>query len=190
MEEAGHAVANVGYASLMRPLDTHVATTARVVAALAEDGAEEIHFVAHSLGGFVARRLSAEGLIGGARLGRIVLLAVPNGGAALADRLKDFPPYKAITGACGQAVTTRGASAVPIPNAEIFVVAGGNGKRGYNPMLPDDNDGIVTVAETRLGEAETDFLRVSCFHTSIMLSQTVIAATRIFIAAGEVAAGE
>lgn len=190
MEDAGHAVANIGYASLLRPLDSHVATAARAAAVLAADGAEKIHFVGHSLGGFVARRLSAEGLMAGARVGRIVLLAVPNKGAALADCLKNFPPYKAITGACGQAVTTRAASAVPVPDAEILVIAGGNGKRGYNPMLRGDNDGIVTVAETRLGEAEADFLRVPSLHTSIMLRQDVIAATRAFIATGKASASE
>lgn len=70
------------------------------------------------------------------------------------------------------------------------MVAGGNGKRGYNPMLAGDNDGIVTVAETRLGEAETDFLRVPSLPTSIMLRQDVIAATREFIATGRASAND
>jgi pimeloyl-ACP methyl ester carboxylesterase len=184
LEDAGHTVANVGYASLVRPLDNHMSTVACVAAALAADGAEDIHFVGHSLGGLVARSVAAQGTLAGARVGRLVLLASPNQGSVFADRLKNFSIYKALTGACGQSVTTIQATKIAVPDADMLVVAGGNGKRGYNPLLPGDNDGIVAVSETRLGEAETAFQLIRCLHTTTMLHEAAIRAARDFIANG------
>lgn len=184
---AGFAVANVGYASLLGSPGDHARRVAQVVASLADDGAREVHFVTHSLGGLVARRLCADGLPG-ARVGRLVLLAAPNRGAAIAERLSGFGPYRVLSGPCGLAVTPAGAAALPVPDAEILVVAGGNGGRGYNPLLGGDNDGVVKVCETRLGDAEAGFLLVRRPHTTIMLCPRVTTAALGFIDTGRASA--
>jgi hypothetical protein len=81
-------------------------------------------------------------------------------------------------------LTTVGSAAIPIPARPFLVIAGGNGRRGFNPLLEGDNDGIVTVAETRLGAAEAGFAHVAAIHTVLPLRRDVIAATLAFLAAG------
>jgi hypothetical protein len=64
------------------------------------------------------------------------------------------------------------------------VIAGGkNDDRGWNPFLVGDDDGVVTVEETRLPGA-TDFLLVERAHTFIMRAPEVVEATRNFLLTG------
>jgi hypothetical protein len=51
-------------------------------------------------------------------------------------------------------------------------------------LLNGDNDGIVTVTETRLGIAETDFLLLPSIHTTLPMRRDTIAATLGFLACG------
>ncbi|MEZ5950005.1 MAG: hypothetical protein R3C12_12485 [Planctomycetaceae bacterium] len=49
------------------------------------------------------------------------------------------------------------------------IIAGGRGGHtwGFNPLLPGDDDGTVTVASTRLDGA-SDFLLVPTLHMGLM----------------------
>ena len=72
-------------------------------------------------------------------------------------------------------------SAPPIPFA---IIAGGRGdKEGYNPLLPGDDDGVVTVDETLLVGARA-FLRVDAVHTVIMNHPQTIAEVLRFLEGG------
>jgi len=141
------------------------------------------------LGGLVVRTLLARQ--GDAwrtrlRLGRIVMLAPPSQGSAVAETLKDFMPFEWLAGPSGQDVTASGVEAerIPVPPCEFGVIAGGkNDDRGWNPLLVGDDDGVVTVEETRLPGA-TDFLLVERAHTFIMRAPEVVEATRNFLLAG------
>jgi pimeloyl-ACP methyl ester carboxylesterase len=179
--EAGFMTANAGYPSLRQPLAVHAARIAGIAVGLAEDGAATIHLVGHSLGGLVARRVMADKAVAP---GRLVTIGAPNQGALLADRLQTCAAYRRVFGACGEEVSRAAAGRLPIPETEIGVIAGGNGAHGYNPFLDGDNDGVVTVAETRLGAREADFLLVPTFHTVLMNHRHVIAGTMSFLSAG------
>jgi hypothetical protein len=69
-----------------------------------------------------------------------------------------------------------------VPNAEIAVIAGGTGRRGYNPFLPGDNDGIVMVEEARLPGAQ--FRIMPCLHTFLPSQPAVRQAALGFIGTG------
>lgn len=185
---AGWVVANVGYPSLRRTLDDHANTVRGIARAMHADGAREIALVGHSLGGLVARTAAAGAATDGWLLGRIVLLGSPAQGSAVAQALKDFAPFRMIAGDCGQAVTPLRATRVPVPATEIAVIAGGNGKAGYNPFLDGDNDGLVTVAETRLPGTETDFLLLRSLHATLPLQREAVAATIRFLDTGRLGA--
>jgi len=185
----GWAVANLGYASLRRSLDDHAEAASRVAMALTEDGASDVSFIGHSLGGLVARLAMAKAGVLGWKPGRLVLIGSPARGAALADTMSSFAPYRTLTGACGQTVTVAGASDVAIPSCVgIGVIAGGTGGRGFNPLLDGDNDGVVTVAEARMPGAEDAFLRVRALHTPLAAKTETVAAAMTFLSHGRLAA--
>jgi pimeloyl-ACP methyl ester carboxylesterase len=177
-------VANVGYPSLRRPLDHHADAVRGVARAMHTDGAREIALVGHSLGGLVARAAADGAAEDGWPLGRIVLLGSPAQGSSVAHALRDFAPFQIIAGDCGQALTPHHAVRVPVPATEIAVIAGGSGKSGYNPFLDGDNDGVVTVAETRLPGMEADFLILRSLHARLPLQRDAIAATVRFLDTG------
>ncbi len=185
---AGWAVANVGYPSLRRPLEDHAEAVRHVARALHDDGARQVALVGHSLGGLIALTAAAHAARDGWPLGRIVLIGSPAQGSAIANRMKNFPPFRLLAGDCGQAVTPAEAAKIPIPPAEIAVIAGGNGRRGFNPFLKGDNDGIVSVAETRLPGAETDFLLLPAVHTMLPRRRATAAATLRFLESGRLGA--
>ena len=95
-----------------------------------------------------------------------------------------MPGYTLITGACGQSVTPSGAARIPVPAAEIGILAGGTGGFGFNPWLGEDNDGLVRVTETRLDGAETDFRLVHSFHAVMPKNRDVVLATAAFLMTG------
>src|SRR6185295_16742640 len=108
---------------------------------------EKIHFVTHSMGGLVVRTYLAR--YGSDRVGRIVMIATPNLGAELADRLHGTGLYRVFLGPAGQQLTgdAQGfVAGLAIPEVPFGVIAGGRGnERGYNPLIAGDNDGTVSV---------------------------------------------
>ena len=84
-----------------------------------------------------------------ARFHRFVMLAPPNQGALLADdvrRQRRCSRRSPATRANNSAATGPSwKNAWPRPTFEFGIIAGGKGNdKGYNPMLPGDNDGVIT----------------------------------------------
>lgn len=177
----GWTVANLSYPSLTQPFDAHVAQVHGVIDGLNEAGITDIRFACHSLGGLIARAVMAERDLAC----RAVLLGSPNQGAVMAEALGRYRAFHSVFGPCGRALEPANKQAIPIPQrAEMAVIAGGNGRRGYNPLLTGDNDSIVTVAETRLPGYEADFTLLPSLHISLPLRSDVIAATLSFLETG------
>jgi triacylglycerol lipase len=150
----------------------------------AVDPTAKIHFVAHSLGGIVLRQyLSNHGI---KNLGRVVMLAPPNQGSELADRLKDNFLYRLATGPAGQELGT-GDSSLPRQlgpvDFELGVIAG---DRSLNPLfsswIPGPDDGKVSVQSARISGA--DFLLVHHSHTWMAWSPQVNSAIAGFLQSG------
>lgn len=149
-------------------------------------GAGQIHFVTHSLGGIVLRQYLAERPI--ENLGRVVMLAPPNQGSELADKLKPNALYRFFTGPGGQQLGTDAASLprqLPPADFDLGVVAG---DRSLNPLfsnyLPGPDDGKVTVASTRLAGMR-DFLVVHHSHTWLAWTRPVTIAVKQFLKSGQ-----
>jgi hypothetical protein len=70
------------------------------------------------------------------------------------------------------------------PPFEFGILAGGKKDgRGYNPLLPGDDDGVVTVDSTRLAGAR-DFRIVPALHSFFMNDPKIHELTRRFLAHG------
>lgn len=189
-EKGGFAVFNMSYASTQDDVAAHAAALDRVLRGL--DGIEEVHFVAHSMGNIVVRHYlhghaRADGRPADARIKRFVMLAPPNHGSLLAYAAGENVVFQALTGEAGQELGRAWAQLeekLAVPRVEFGVIAGGRGDdKGFNPLLPGDDDGTVTVAGTRLAGAR-DFAVVPVMHSFIMADGQVLDYTLRFLREG------
>ncbi len=182
LEADGYEVARITYPSTRRALEDHAAQLAGILDRA--EGVAEVSFVTHSLGGLVVRALLArEGDAWRERiaLGRVVMLAPPSQGSAVADSMKDFLPFEWLAGPVGQELALRDGSLVPPPPCAFAIVAGGKGDdKGWNPLLEGDDDGVVTVEETRL-EGAAEFHVVKRMHTWLMRAPEVVEVVSEFL---------
>jgi len=174
-EQGDYSLINVGYASTRRSLDDHAQSLARVIDSL--KGATEIDFVCHSLGNLVVRRYLGEANHDqpkwkpDPRIRRIVMLGPPNNGARFAQLFKDNKLYAVVAGPSGKQLSESWDEAqklLAVPQVEFGILAGGKiGKVPTNPLVPGDDDWLVSVEETRLPGAR-DFRVVPCLHGELM----------------------
>ena len=115
------------------------------------------------------------------------MLGVPNRGAQMADRMKQVLLYRAILGPAGQQLVSDPEGFIaklPTPDFEFAVLAGGRrNTTGFNPLVPGDDDGTVSVASTRLPGA-ADFAVVECLHSFLVRHAGAIDYTARFLKTG------
>jgi hypothetical protein len=183
-EQGDFTCVDVTYASTRRTLDEHAQSLARVLEHLS--GAEEIHFVCHSLGNLVVRRYLGEADSDeprwkpDPRIQRMVMLGPPNNGAQLAGLIarivQEAQWAQWLAGPSATALALEWDEArklLATPPFPFGIVAGGCGDdRGLNPWLKGDDDMVVCVEETRLPGA-ADFRLVNCRHGALMSDATV-----------------
>jgi pimeloyl-ACP methyl ester carboxylesterase len=146
-------------------------------------GAARLNFVAHSLGGLVVLRMLERAAQ--LRIGRIVLAGTPCGGSCAARCLVRLPVGRALLGhslsewlGCEQPL-------LPFPY-DIGVIAGRLGI-GLGRLVAHDmerpNDGVVSVAETRLPQMR-DHIVLNVNHTGMLFSPAVVQQICEFIRRG------
>lgn len=148
--------------------------------------APSLHFVTYSLGGLLVRGYLAEDRP--RNLGRVVMIAPPNGGSELVDTFGDNPAFAKIFGEVGQALGTA-EHALPrrlgVPDFEFGVIAG---TRALHPaswfLIPGESDGTVAVENTKL-PGMADFITLPHSHTFIMNSKRCAHQTRYFLESGQ-----
>ncbi len=123
------------------------------------------------------------------RLGRVVMLGTPNGGSEIADRLKNFLPYRAFFGPAGQQLGTRRDADIdallPPVNYPVGIIAG---NRSIYPitsvMLPKPHDGRVSVENTRL-DGMADHIVIGASHPWLVRNGEAIEQTIAFLKGGQ-----
>ena len=183
----GYRVVNLTYPS--RTCSVEALTRDFFAPLVAAQGAARLNLVTHSMGGIVLRcYLRAYPL---PNLGRVVMLAPPNSGSELADRLKTTWYYRKVNGPAGQQLGLAGLPCTlgpwPAGAGELGIIAG---DRSLNPLfsswLPGPNDGKVTVERTRLA-GMTDFIVLPHTHTWMAWRAPVIAQVQAFLRQGRFA---
>ena len=172
----GYDVRNLGYPSRRAPIERLAEDVGHRIVAIATEGAS-VDVVTHSMGGIVLRSAVALGIVPADALRRVVMLAPPNQGSALADRLRDLRIYRFATGPAGQQIGTDDESVprrLPPPPFELGIIAG---RRSNNPLfahvLAEESDGKVTVASAHL-DGMRELVVVDRAHTFIMWAPDVL----------------
>ena len=182
----GFTVVNVDYPSRVARIE--VLSEQTITAALerrALQGCPKIHFVTHSMGGILLRQYLANHTE--PRLGRVVMLAPPNQGSEVVDRIGSWKLFQWVNGPAGREL---GTSSRALPNRlgrvefECGVIAGDRSINGINSlMIPGRDDGKVSIARTRV-EGMKDHLIVHATHPGIMKHPVAIQQTVRFLKTG------
>jgi hypothetical protein len=183
---AGFKVRNVDYpsrtASIQQLADDAIG---RAADECRREGATEIHFVTHSMGGILVRSHLARHSI--PLPGRVVMLAPPNQGSEIVDRLGRLFLFKWINGPAGNELGT-GDHSTPKrlgpANFPVGIIAGDRSVNWINSLLiPGCDDGKVSVERTRL-EGMTDHIVVHAAHPFIMKKGEAVRQTIRFLGTG------
>ena len=186
LQQEGFSTANVDYPSSTEPIEVLAPmVVGEGLAKCRQTGATRIHFVTHSLGGILLRYAHAQEPI--PDLGRVVMLGPPNQGSEVIDTMRNWPGIGIISGVAGLQLGTD-ANSIPSQlgpvDFELGVIAGtGTTNPFMSAMLPDEDDGKVTVARTQV-EGMDDFEIVSNSHFAMMKSDDVIADAIRFLRTG------
>jgi hypothetical protein len=187
LERAGYQVVNLRYPSRRFTVE-QLAEEYLDKAVAAQSQAPRIHFVTHSLGGIVLRDYLAGHAM--TNLGRAVMLAPPNHGSELADRLKKCAAGRWILGPAGCQLGT-GAAELPErlgpARFPLGVIAADSAlHRWLCRLFPGPNDGKVSVQSAQL-DGMADFLVVPGSHTWIMWRAGVLRQVLGFLEKGNFA---
>jgi len=194
LDAAGYRVLNPTYPTRAIPFE-QIATKWLPDFLATHDAASapRLHFVTHSMGGIVVRLWLHENPAP-ANLGRIVMIAPPNQGSEIPDRLRRNPLTRRLIGINGARLgtdseslpvrLTRSPKAFPA-NAGLGIIAG---NRWLNPLfLPwfkGETDGTVSVASTRLAGMR-DHIVMPHSHTGILARAAVSAQVIAFLRDGK-----
>ncbi|MCP3915917.1 MAG: hypothetical protein GY711_10215 [bacterium] len=181
LTQAGFATARLSYASTRAGVAAHADRLTNLLDALT--GVERVSFVTHSLGALVVRESLARRAAWGDRLalGRLVMIAPPSRGSAMARALLQVPGTAVLLGPSARDCARAAFPPPPLPFATIAAVRGDG--RGWNPILVGDDDGIVAEHETHL-RGEDDWMAVRGVHTFVMQDPDTVGATLRFLEHG------
>lgn len=172
LRKAGYNTINISYPSCRYNIQQ---LAAFVHERLEKEGVwynkKPVHFVTHSMGGLVTRCYldNYKNNITPSQIGRVVMIAPPNGGSEVADLLQSFPPYRWLFGKAGQELSTAFQSAHTIqPYYDLGIIAG---TLGWPYILGSltirgQHDGRVSVDKTKL-DGMKDHLTLAATHSFI-----------------------
>jgi len=188
LKKAGYQILNVGYPSRRHSI-AHLADTVladSVNRCQKKKGlAGPLHFVTHSMGGILVRQYLATHSV--ENLGKVVMLAPPNHGSEIVDRLGDRWWFRWFNGPAGCSLGT-GPDSVPSrlgPADYLLGIIVGNLSLDpvFSRMIPGPGDGKVSVASARL-QGMLDFKVVPHGHAFIMNWNEVIRMVVYFLQHG------
>jgi pimeloyl-ACP methyl ester carboxylesterase len=186
IERCGYRAVSYSYPSMRLTLTENALRLAQFCRDM---NAARVNFVAHSMGGLVVLRML--GHAAGIGIGRVVLAGTPCAESFAALRMVRHLAGRA---ALGRSILEwrahdRGGD---LGRFEIGVIAGnlsvGLG-RLIAPDLPAPNDGVVSVAETRLPEMR-DSIVLKVSHSGMLVSRAVVRQACEFLRHGAFAHAE
>lgn len=170
-ERAGYAVLNCSYRSFGQSLDQIAEASILRLSRFQKSLPEHLplHFVGHSLGGVISRRIATTNEISGLR--RIVMLAPPNRGSHVASF---FGPYcKKIVPVMDDIADRFDSYVNQLPATLPFETG----------IIAADPDFVVREESTHL-ENEIDFIKLPGPHGTLIFKESVFQQARHFIEQG------
>ena len=186
LERRGYLVLNFNYPSTRYPIAIlSERYLGEFIQTQCSEPTRKIHFVTHSMGGILVRCYLKEHKP--EQIGRVVMLAPPNQGSEVTDRLKAWFVYKWFFGPAGQQLGTDERS-LPVQlgpvDFELGVIAGDRTINPFNSLkIPGPDDGKVAVERTKV-QGMKDFLLVHNNHTFIMRDVMVLTQIAHFLQTG------
>jgi pimeloyl-ACP methyl ester carboxylesterase len=182
LQQRGYRALRFGYPSVRATLSQNAQALRGFIAAT---NAADIHLVGHSLGGLIILDMLAQAP--GPRLRRVVLLGTPCLDSHCARRLAAVAGIPLLLGRSIMEWLPRGPGAAVVPRSavEVAVLAGTRsvGLGRVVPGLPQPNDGVVALEETRLPGA-ADFIALPIAHSAMLASRRCAAQIASFLEAG------
>ncbi len=186
LEGIGYRVMNVDYASKEGTIEEQAMSVLPDVMAACED-CTRVHFVTHSMGGIMLRYYLQYVKKRPENLGRCVMLAPPNKGTPLIDKLEDMIGFELLNGVAGKQL---GTGANSLPNSlgpvdyPVGVIAGNKAIAPlYAGLFEGDNDGKVAVESTKV-DGMVDHIVLPVTHTFMMNSPQVFKQVAHFLREG------
>lgn len=186
LREDGYIVVGFDYPSTRMKLEESVKFLQSTIDSL--EGVDQIDLVCHSMGGLLVRtyfQVAQEEA--DPRICRLVMMGTPNQGAEMANLLKKNLAFQWIMGPAGQQLVmdeNGKIASLPTPVCEFGIVAGARGtENGWNPIIPGDDDGTVSLQSAQLPGAR-DFMTVTSLHSFVTEDAEGIAGVRRFLKHG------
>jgi pimeloyl-ACP methyl ester carboxylesterase len=176
LRDRGYAVLNLAYPSRDYSIEYLAEEVLHPgIEPLLNSRPARIDFITHSMGGIVVRYYLKHHRL--EKLGRVVMLAPPNQGSELVDRMKSIPFLERSLGPAGREL---GKDRYSLPlklgraRFELGIIAGNRSGNLLNSLIIDGpDDGTVSVRSTRLPGMD-DFIVLPCSHRSLLKSDEAI----------------
>jgi pimeloyl-ACP methyl ester carboxylesterase len=185
LHSAGHSVANLRYPATRKPIEELADDLHALLRDRGAPRADRVHFVTHSMGGILLRFYLERRPM--PNIGRVVMLAPPNGGSELVDLMLKIPLLRLRPGPSRRQL---GTGPVGIParlgpvRFELGIIAGDRSNNPlYSLVLPGRSDGKVTVERAK-APGMKDFLVLPYSHSWIMWHKQVIHQSLHFLKRG------
>ncbi|MBT3169585.1 MAG: hypothetical protein HN952_08495 [Candidatus Cloacimonetes bacterium] len=186
LKDAGYFTKNIGYKPVKETIEfLSERELVPLVQIYQKMGFEKIHFVTHSMGGLIVRYFLQENKL--PEGSRIVMLSPPNRGSEVADYFAESPFFNLLVGDVGKELATDSdfLSKLKKIKPDVGIIAG---TKSTNPLfsriIPGDDDGRVSVENTKLAEMD-DFFVVPNTHLTIKYSNLVAYQIQKFLVDGK-----
>ena len=178
LRAAGYSTRRFSYPSIKGTIENNTDLLHRFLADIEDN---EIHFVAHSLGGLLVRNLSDK--YPDDVKGRVVTLGTPHQGSQVAETMS--------RSRIGSLLLGKGIKSLLVKlqdgkqNPEIGVIAGNKplGSGMFFVRLKKPHDGTVQLSETKF-EKMTDYRVVATNHMGLLFSRLVVKEVATFLRTG------
>jgi len=150
-----------------------------------QGGAEQVHFVSHSMGGIVVRQyLQNNHLPVGSK---VVMLSPPNQGSELSEKFGDAGWYQHIVGPAGVSLSKKEGGIISslkaVKEPVGIIAAYRDWSLWPSAWLPEPNDGTVSVESMKLAEMD-DFVLVNSGHAMMRFNDNTHKQIRHFLSKG------